>query len=41
MTDIEKLEYTKSFIDKLANGINPLDDTSKMFPKVQSVNPTI
>ncbi len=27
MTEIKKLEYTKSFIDKLANGINPLDDT--------------
>ncbi len=27
MTELEKLEYTKSFIDKLANGINPLDDT--------------
>lgn len=27
MTDLEKIEYTKSFIDKLANGINPLDDT--------------
>ena len=27
MTDLEKIEYAKSFIDKLANGINPLDDT--------------
>ena len=27
MTEIEKIEYTKSFIDKLANGINPLNDT--------------
>ncbi len=27
MTEIEKIEYAKSFIDKLANGINPLDDT--------------
>ncbi len=26
MTEHEKIEYTKSFIDKLANGINPLDD---------------
>ncbi len=26
MTEIEKIEYTKSFIDKLANGINPLDN---------------
>lgn len=26
MTELEKIEYTKSFIDKLANGINPLDD---------------
>ncbi len=25
MTEIEKLQYTKEFIDKLANGINPLD----------------
>ena len=27
MTELEKIEYTKTFIDKLANGINPLDDT--------------
>ena len=27
MTELEKIEYTKSFIDKLANGINPLDGT--------------
>ena len=26
MTEIEKIEYAKSFIDKLANGINPLND---------------
>ena len=27
MTELEKVAYAKSFIDKLANGINPLDDT--------------
>lgn len=27
MTELEKIEYTKTFIDKLANGINPIDDT--------------
>ena len=27
MTELEKIEYAKSFIDKLANGINPLDDS--------------
>lgn len=27
MTEIEKIEYAKSFIDKMANGVNPLDDT--------------
>ncbi len=27
MTELEKIQYAKSFIDKLANGINPLDDT--------------
>ena len=27
MTDLEKIAYAKGFIDKLANGINPLDDT--------------
>lgn len=26
MTELEKNEYTKSLIDKLANGINPLND---------------
>ncbi len=25
MTELEKIEYARSFIDKLANGINPLD----------------
>ena len=25
MTELEKIEYAKTFIDKLANGINPLD----------------
>lgn len=27
MTELEKIEYAKKFIDKLANGINPLNDT--------------
>lgn len=27
MTEIEKIAYAKSFIDKLANGINPIDGT--------------
>ena len=27
MTELEKIAYAKMFIDKLANGINPLDDT--------------
>ena len=27
MTELEKIEYAKSFLDKLANGINPLDDS--------------
>ena len=27
MTELEKIVYAKSFIDRLANGINPLDDT--------------
>jgi len=27
MTEAEKIAYAKSFIDKLANGINPLDDS--------------
>lgn len=26
MTELEKVLYTKSFIDKLANGVNPLND---------------
>ena len=28
MTELEKILYAKSFIDKLANGINPLDGTA-------------
>lgn len=27
MTELEKIAYAKSFIDKLANGINPIDDS--------------
>lgn len=27
MTELEKIAYAKSFIDKLANGINPLDNS--------------
>lgn len=27
MTEIEKIQYAKTFMDKLANGINPLDDS--------------
>ncbi len=26
MTEIEKIKYAKSFIDKMANGINPIND---------------
>lgn len=26
MTELEKIAYAKSYIDKLANGINPIDD---------------
>ena len=28
MTELEKIAYAKSFIDKLAQGINPIDDTT-------------
>ena len=27
MTELEKISYAKSFLDQLANGINPLDGT--------------
>ncbi len=27
MTELEKIQYAKSFVDQLANGINPLDGT--------------
>ena len=36
MTELEKIEYAKSFIDKLANGVNPLDDS--MIPDGDIVN---
>ncbi len=36
MTELEKIAYAKSFIDKLANGINPLDDSS--IPDGDAVN---
>lgn len=28
MTELEKIAYARSFIDKLANGINPIDDSA-------------
>lgn len=28
MTELEKVAYAKNFIDKLANGINPIDDSA-------------
>lgn len=36
MIELEKIAYAKSFIDKLANGINPLDD--KPIPEGEIVN---
>ena len=36
MTELEKIAYAKSFIDKLANGINPLDNS--MIPDGDVVN---
>lgn len=36
MTEIEKIAYAKSFIDKLANGVNPIDDT--LIPMDEVVN---
>ena len=28
MTELEKIERAKTYMEKLANGINPLDDTA-------------
>ncbi len=28
MTELEKIAYAKSFLDKLAEGVNPLDGTT-------------
>lgn len=36
MTELEKIAYAKSFIDKLANGINPIDDS--IIPDAEVVN---
>lgn len=36
MTEKEKIAYAKSFIDKLANGVNPLDGTA--LPETDIVN---
>lgn len=36
MTELEKIAYAKSFIDKLANGINPIDDST--IPDADIVN---
>ena len=36
MTDLEKIQFTKSFIDKMANGINPL--TGEAIPENDLLN---
>lgn len=36
MTELEKIEYTKSFIDQLANGVNPID--GKAIPENDIMN---
>ena len=36
MTDLEVMQRAKTYIDKLANGINPLDDTT--IPKDDVIN---
>src|SRR5574344_2166512 len=36
MTELEKIAYTKAFIDKMANGINPIDETE--IPKNDLLN---
>ena len=36
MTELEKIVYAKTFIDKLANGINPINDTP--IPEGDTVN---
>lgn len=36
MTELEKIEYTKKFIDQLANGINPID--GKVIPENDIMN---
>lgn len=36
MTELEKIAYAKSFIDKLANGINPINDSA--IPVTDTVN---
>ena len=36
MTELEKIAYAKSFIDKLANGVNPIDNS--MIPDGDVVN---
>lgn len=36
MTELEKIERAKTYMDKLANGINPLDDS--MVPEAELIN---
>ena len=36
MTELEKIEYTKAFVDKLANGINPM--TGETVPDYELIN---
>ena len=36
MTELEKIQYAKTFIDKMANGINPL--TNSAVPDADLIN---
>ena len=36
MTELEKIERAKTYMEKLANGINPIDDT--MVPDEDIIN---
>ena len=34
MTELEKIERAKTYMDKLANGMNPIDDTNRIAAKI-------
>ena len=41
MTELEKIERAKMYMDKLANGINPIDDSARIIKFHLAISETV